>query len=112
MADRMSDREDELLTSLFAAEPVADDGFSDRVMRKLRWRLWVRRLTLPVAALIGFAVAINPLLELLALMPSLATLVPAGWSTGMSSLLPDTQMLLIGGIVLIAGIGTLQLIDD
>ena len=112
MADRMSDREDELLTSLFAAERIADDGFSDRVLRKLRVQLWARRLTLPVAALIGFAVAVNPLLELLALMPSLVTIVPTGWSAGLSSLLPDAQMLVIGGMILIAGIGTLQLLDD
>lgn len=112
MADKMSDREDELLTSLFAAEPIADDGFSDRVMRKLRLRLWARRLTLPVAALVGFAVAVNPLLELLALMPSLAAMVPAGWSTGWLALLPDVQLLVIGGIILVAGLGTLQLLDD
>ena len=112
MADKMSDREDELLTSLFAAAPVADDGFSDRVMRRLRFQLWVRRLTLPLAALIGFGVAINPLLELLALMPSLAGLVPAGWSTGWLSMLPDAQTLVIGGMILVAGLGTLQLFDD
>lgn len=112
MADKMSDNEDRLLKSLFAAKPIADDGFSDRVLRKLRLQLWVRRLTLPVAALIGFAVAVNPLLELLALMPSLTTIVPSGWSTGLSSLLPDAQMLVVGGMILIAGVGTLQLLDD
>lgn len=112
MADRTTDREDELLASLFAAEPIADDGFSDRVVRKLRWRLWARRLTLPVAALIGFAVAVNPLLEVLALMPSLATFVPSGWSTGLSALLPDTQMLIIGAMILLVGVGALQLLDD
>ncbi len=112
MADKTTDREDELLQSLFAAEPVEDDGFSDRVVRKLRVRIWVQRLTLPVAALIGFAVAINPLMDLLALMPSLASMVPARFAFDIGSALPATPSLVVGGLLLIGGLGALQLLDD
>ena len=112
MADKTTYREDELLASMFAADPVDDDGFSDRVVRKLRMRIWVQRLTLPIAATIGFAIAINPLMELLALTPSLASLVPARFSLDIMSMLPATQSLVIGGLLLIGGLGALQLLDD
>ena len=112
MAEKTTDREDELLASMFAAEAVEDAGFSDRVLRKLRLRVWVQRLTLPVAATIGFAVAINPLMDLLALTPSLASLVPARFSLDIGSMIPATQSLVVGGLLLAAGLGALQLLDD
>lgn len=112
MADKTTDREDELLASMFAAKPVEDAGFSERVLQKLRIRLWVQRLTLPVAATIGFAVAINPLMDLLALMPSLASPVPARFAPDIGSMLPATQSIVVGGLLLIGGLGALQLLDD
>ena len=112
MADKMSDTEDELLKSMFAAEPIEDDGFSDRIVRKLRVRLWAQRLTLPIAAAIGFAAAIGPLLDLVALIPSITAMIPAGHVLDIESLLPGTQAMFIGGLILIAGLGTLQLLDD
>ena len=48
MAEKLKDAEDRLLESLFASEPIADDGFSRRVVTRIRRRIWVRRLALPV----------------------------------------------------------------
>ena len=55
MADKIKDADDRLLESMFAAEPIADAGFSVRIVKKIRRRLWVRRLALPLAAVIGAA---------------------------------------------------------
>ena len=49
MAEHIKDDADRMLESMFASDPVPDDGFSVRVVRKVRRRIWVRRLTLPIA---------------------------------------------------------------
>lgn len=106
------DREDQFLKDLFSAESIADDGFSKRVMRRVRRQIWVDRLALPVAAVIGLAVAINPLVDLLAILPSLASAVPLDLPEfgGMPSV--DTDMLILGGMVLIAGLFVSQVAED
>ena len=43
MADKTSDAVDRLLASAFAAEPIADDGFSDSIVARIRRRVWVRQ---------------------------------------------------------------------
>ena len=65
-----------MLESMFAAAPIADDGFSARIVGKVRRRLWLRRLALPVAALIGGTIAIKPLTTLVTLIASLSMLLP------------------------------------
>ncbi len=62
MADAMKDAEDLMLEKLLASEPIADDGFSDRIVARVRRRLWFRRLTLPIAAAIGTSIAAKPVL--------------------------------------------------
>ena len=48
MADKIKDAEDRLLESMFESPPLADDGFSVEIVRKVNRKLWFRRLTLPV----------------------------------------------------------------
>ena len=64
MVEKLKDAEDRMLESMFQTRPIADDGFSRRVVTRIRRRLWVRRLTLPVAMLIGGAIAVEPLSQL------------------------------------------------
>ena len=102
MADKIKDAEDLMLEKLLGAEMIADDGFSDRVVAKVRRRLWLRRLTLPVAAALGLSIAAKPVLTLLesfrvlleTVVPAEAALVPA---------LPSLP-LLIGGALLFAAV--------
>jgi hypothetical protein len=44
-----------------AAAPLADDGFSDRVMHRIARRAWRRRAILAAAGATGIAVAWQPL---------------------------------------------------
>jgi hypothetical protein len=76
MADRLKDSEDLKLEALFRSEPVPDDGFSATVESRVRRRLWVRRLSLPIAFVIGAVIAAKPLAQFATLVPKVVSLVP------------------------------------
>jgi hypothetical protein len=100
MADRIKDAEDQLLESMFAAEPIADDGFSVRVVKKIRRRLWLRRLALPVAGLVGGAIAIKPLTDLVTIVASLSTLLPQELLNVTVDFIPQMQIIVLGAMLL------------
>lgn len=76
MVERMKDEQDRKLEALFRTPAIADDGFSERVARRVRRRVRIRRWTLPIAAAIGGLIALQPALDLLELLPVLANMVP------------------------------------
>ncbi len=71
MAERMRDEADAKLAALFESAPVADDNFSVRVMSTVRRRIWVRRLSLPIALAIGLAISAKPMVQLVGIVPGL-----------------------------------------
>ncbi len=112
MADRIKDAEDRLLESMFATGPVADDGFSDRIVRRIRRRVWLRRLAMPVAVLLGAAIAIEPVVSLFqtmsgltALMPDTLFDLPEGW-------IPQLQTVVLAGMLVVTAIFGLRMIED
>ena len=122
MVDKLKDAEDRMLESLFQSEPIADDGFSRRVVTRIRRRLWIRRLALPVAMLVGGAVAIKPLSQLVTAVSKLLAVVPQGVLDAPTSWLPQmeavafgaslTHMVVLGAMLLAAGLlGTRMLVD-
>jgi len=78
MAEKLKDEGDKRLETLFSLAPVRDDGFSIRVVSHIRRRLWVRRLSLPVAFVVGGAVSIKPVLQLAGAIPALLGSIPDG----------------------------------
>ena len=76
MAERLKDSEDLKLEALFRSETVLDDGFSARVVSRVRRRMWVRRLSLPTAFAIGAIIAAKPLAQLASLVPKFVSIVP------------------------------------
>lgn len=72
----MRDEEDRQLAALFRPAEIPDGGFTRGVERRIRRRVWVRRWTLPIAASIGALIAAKPAMDLLALLPLVADLVP------------------------------------
>jgi hypothetical protein len=76
MAERLKDSEDLKLEALFKSEPVLDDGFSARIVSRVRRRMWVRRLSLPTAVIIGAIIAVKPLMQIAALVPKVAGIFP------------------------------------
>ncbi len=112
MADRIKDAEDRLLESMFASEPVADDGFSERIVRRIRRRLWLRRLAMPIAVLLGAAIAMEPVTSLFqalsglsGLMPDTLFELPEGW-------IPQLQTIVLAGMLVVTAIFGLRMLEE
>ena len=78
MADRLKDEADLKLEALFRTESVQDDGFSGRVVSRVRRQMWVERLSLPTAFVIGGIIAAKPLIQFAEMMPKIAGVIPQG----------------------------------
>ncbi len=112
MAERIKDAEDRLLESMFESVPVADDGFSAKVVRKVSRRLWLRRLTLPVAAAIGVIFAIKPLAGLVKVLAGLSVLIPQDLINTTTSMIPQAQVIVLGAMLLAACLLGLRTLVD
>jgi hypothetical protein len=111
MAERIKDAEDRLLDSLFASSPVADDGFSVAVVAKVKRRLWLRRLALPAAAVIGGSIAVKPLAGLVIAAKNISSLIPESLLNTTVQAIPPLQTIILGAMLLAAcllGARTLQ----
>jgi len=112
MADKTSDAQDRLLESVFHSEPISDDGFSDRIVFTIRRRIWINRLALPVAAIIGAAFALKPASQLVIALLPLLNVVPADLLSAPLQFLPQLQMILLGGMTFGAGITLFKVFEE
>jgi len=116
MAERIKDAEDRLLESMFESAPIADDGFSVKLVKRVRRRLWLQRLALPVAAVLGGAVAIRPLADLVTAMANLSfsvtSIVPEELVTATAGLIPQAPFVVLGAMLLAVCLLGLRAIDD
>ena len=112
MADKTLDAQDRMLESLFQSEPVPDDGFSDRIVFTIRRRIWINRLALPVAAIIGAAFALKPASQLVVALLPLLNVVPGDMISVPLQFLPQLQMILLGGMTFAAGITLFKVFED
>jgi hypothetical protein len=116
MADRMKDAQDLKLESLFASDSIPDDGFSVRIEKRVRRQLWLRRLTLPIAVLIGGSIAIKPLAGLLAALVKLLSVLPANIRSNLEGVtianVPQLSTIVFGGVLVIAAIMLTRLLED
>jgi hypothetical protein len=113
MAEKLKDAEDELLESLFASEAIADDGFSDRVVGRIRRRLWLQRFSLPVAAVIGGLVAFKPTVGLLTMVSDLAfRALPGEVLLSTFEWLPAPHQIVSGALLLAVAMLSLRMLED
>jgi hypothetical protein len=112
MAEKIKDAEDRLLESLFESPLLADDGFSARIVSRVNRQLWFRRLTLPVAAVIGGVVAFKPLAGLVTALANLSTFIPQDLVSGATSSIPQLQTIVLGAILLVVGLVSMRLLED
>ena len=112
MVDRLKDNEDRMLESLFESEPVLDNGFSARVMTRLTRRLWVRRLALPVAFLVGAVIAVKPLSQLVVTFSKLLTVIPADFGGMSIDVIPQATTFFLGGLLLVATMMITKMLED
>ena len=71
------------LSELFEAltPPLEDEGFSANVVRRIRRRVWLRRVVLGTAVIVGGVLAFGPLSELSVLISGLPVLLSEGLVT-------------------------------
>jgi len=115
MADRLKDDADFKLESLFRSQPVQDDGFSVKVVARVRRRIWVQRLAMPVAITIGTLIAAKPLSQLASAIPSLLTIVPDSLGyldTLPLSSLPQNSTVIFGAMLLFAVMMVGRMLED
>lgn len=111
MAERLKDREDLKLDAMFQSAPIADDGFSDRVISRIRRQIWVQRLSLPVAFVIGAAFAARPLMQLVETVSGLLKFIPQTVAGNLGALpmadlpqVPQLPALVLGTTLLVAAL--------
>jgi len=112
MAEKTQDAEDRLLNAMFQAEPIADAGFSDRVVRRIRRQMWVRRLALPIAMVVGAAIAVKPASQLLSIGSQVFDSVAAEPLLPNSALLAQLPIILVGGLALALVMATFRLFEE
>ena len=110
MAERQKDNEDLVLEALFRAEPIADDGFSKRVVARVRRRVWTRRVTLPVAVVVGSVVAAEPVVSLLRTAVELLSTVSGAAVT--PDWVPSSFTLVAGAVLFGILLTTLNLLEE
>ena len=94
MTEQIDRHEEEKFAAMFRdlVPSVADDGFTDVVVRRIQRPLWVRRVVLFLAVVIGGTLGIGPLWELAVdlgngLMVSATRWHDPGWLIANESLL-------------------------
>jgi hypothetical protein len=112
MADYSRDDDDRVLEALFAAATVADDGFSERIVRRIRRRLLVRRLCLLVATIVGGTIAWQPAVAFTRFAVSLLQELPGNFFGTALEAVPSTTMLIGGGILFIVTAFAFRLLED
>lgn len=112
MADKMKDSQDEMLESMFQPELIADDGFSNRIVSRIRRRLWLRRLTMPVAVLVGLALALQPALDLLQGLAGIVDTLPTQLFSVPVSWIPDLSNIVMAGMLFVTAILGLRMLED
>lgn len=113
MADKIKDADDEMLEALMRSEPIADDGFSDKVMRRIHRGLWLRRLAPPIAVLIGGSIAVKPLAGLIRALHGLLTDVSVGSVFPVvPEWMPPVYQIVLGGMLLAVVFVGVRLLND
>ena len=112
MAERIKDAEDRLLESMFESAPIADDGFSKQVVARIRRKLLVRRLALPVAALVGGVMAFKPAVGFLTAIYRILLGMPNDLVTSATSNLPSLQLIVTGALILLVTLLSLSMLEE
>ncbi|HEX5764874.1 MAG TPA: hypothetical protein VFY27_04850 [Woeseiaceae bacterium] len=99
MAERLKDEYDAKLEALFRSAPLEDDGFSKRVVWRVRRGIWIRRWTLPLAILVGGLIAAKPAAELLLGMAEILAVLPEDVRNLELDALPQVTTFIFGGMV-------------
>ena len=112
MAEKIQDAEDRLLESLLRSESIEDAGFSKRIVARIRRGIWLRRLALPVAMLLGGGIAVKPLLQLGSIVSVLSDSLPGKPLALPETMLAQLPIMLAVGCLMLIGIVIFQLTEE
>lgn len=118
MAERLKDDADRKLEELFGSSDVSDDGFSQKIIARVRRQTWVRRMSMPIAIVLGGLIAAKPIMQLVSVVPNLLSLVPGSVveSMGLSSVslnsLPPLSTVFMGAMLLIGVMMVSRMLED
>jgi hypothetical protein len=119
MVDRIKDKEELRLEAMFRSDPLPDIDFSKKVMTRLRRQIWVRRLAMPVAILLGGLIAFKPASELVITLSKVMNVLPASLtsvSVDIPSIpvesLPQVSTYLIGGLMILVTLFFVRVLED
>ena len=110
MVERQKDSDDRMLEALFRPEAIADDGFSKRVVARVRRRVWTRRITLPLAVVLGSLVAAEPVVAFLKTAIELLSTVSGASIT--PDWVPSSFTLVAGAVLFGILLTTLNLLEE
>ncbi len=112
MAERIKDAEDRVLESMFDAAPIADNGFSGQIVKRIRRKLWIRRVTLPLAVLLGLLVAFRPMAAVVKGVYDLLLSMPGDLVPSLAGTLPSLQIIVTGALILVVAMFSLSMLED
>ncbi len=112
MAEKIKDAEDRFLEQAFRTAPIDDDGFSDRVLWRIRRQIWLRRLALPVAFAVGGVIALKPLIELMNVGATLLSIVPWDFIDVPTVAVPQAPFLMMGSALLIVVMLSVRMLEE
>ncbi len=106
---RNDDREFEELFGGFAP-PLADDGFTDAVVRRVARTRWLRRAVLALAGATGGLVAAVPFAQVTNRLADSLVTIATRWND--AAWLAQNQEILIGALLIIATPICVRLLED
>ena len=119
MVDRLKDKEELRLEAMFKSDPLPDLGFSKKVMRRVRRQMWIRRLTMPIALLIGGSIAIKPASELVITMTKVFNVLPSNLTSVALDLpsmsvdsLPQMMTLFVSGLIALVALAFVRVLEN
>ena len=89
--------------------PLADEGFSGAILRRIRQRLWLRRIVLGAAAAVGGVLALGPLFELAVALSEGLVVAATRWND--PAWLAQHQALVITALAALALPGAIRLLE-
>ena len=110
--DRTATPEEERrLSELFQTlnPPLPDEGFSGTVLRRVKRRLWLRRIVLGTAAVVGGVLALGPLFELAVMLSEGIVAAATRWND--PAWLAQNQALVITLLAALALPGAIRLLE-
>jgi len=111
MVERMKSAEDAALEAMFRGDPLPDDGFSARVVARIRRRVLLRRWLVPSAVLLGGLVAARPASDLLSLAFRLLLESGVSLAPALQPAPAIVAMLVPGALLMAALLAALRMLD-